>query len=254
MSNVVRVIDGVIDEGQEAIAIETAAATYYYHKEGGGFSSLIDRDGRDWISYRPGDGPAGEYRGIPNMVFRGEKGGFFHPGHAGEKGSETRLLETGPERASLLTTSANGRWQVRWDVDAECARMTVLRIDPEDGTYWFLYEGTPGGVFEPGRSLCGRCTGEVGGLKESWEEDLPSPAWVYFTDPERRRSLFVWSEKRGRCADMYKPMEPMTVFGFGRRTEGVDSYIVDEGNVFCVGLIEAAEHEAVAAAVEQITG
>ena len=254
MSSDVRVEDGVMDEEQKAVVIETAAATYYYHKEGGGFSSLIDRDGRDWISYRPGDGPAGEYRGIPNMVFRGEKGGFFHPGHAGEKGSETRLLESGPERASLLSTSVNGRWQVWWDIYPECARMTVLRTDPEDSNYWFLYEGTPGGAFELERSRCGRCTGEIGSLEERWEADLPSPSWVYFTDPERNRSLFLYSEKRDRCADMYKPMEPMTVFGFGRRIEGVDSSITGEGNVFYIGLVEAAEHEMVAAAVERITG
>ena len=62
MTASVRLGADILDEGQEAFVVETPAATYCYHKEGGGFSSLVDRDGRDWIGYRAGDGPAGEYR------------------------------------------------------------------------------------------------------------------------------------------------------------------------------------------------
>ena len=71
MTASVQLLSDTIDAGQEAFVIQTPLATFIYHKEGGGFSHLIDVDGNDWIGYAPGVGPAGEYRGIPNMVFRG---------------------------------------------------------------------------------------------------------------------------------------------------------------------------------------
>jgi len=239
----------IVDEGQEAFVIETPAATYCYHKEGGGFSSLIDGDGRDWISYRPGDGPAGEYRGIPNMVFRGADRGYLHPGHTGTKGSSTELLEDCPGAISLQTTSGDGKWQVRWDVFAAFARMRVLRTDRDDPDYWFLYEGTPGGDFDPDASLCVRCTGESEPLSRSWEVDLPSPAWVAFTDPQHRQCLVLRSDVAGTAPVMYKPMPPMTVFGFGRHLEGVQAFLGDADAVFYVGLVDAMAPDALAAEV-----
>jgi hypothetical protein len=252
MTERVHIRGTVVEDDHEALVVETSTATYHYDMEGGGFSSLLDRDGRDWIGYRPGDGPAGEYRGIPNMVFRGEAGGFFHPGHTGDMGSVTQLVAESPEAVTLKTTSANGLWQVQWDIYPGHARMRVLRTNPDDGAYWFLYEGTPGGAFEPERSLCVRCTRESTPLSEPWEADLPSPAWVAFTDPQRRRSLFLYSEKPSRGPDMYKPMEPMTVFGFGRRIEGVRPHITDVGNAFYIGLVESAEYAAVARTVSAL--
>jgi hypothetical protein len=67
------VTDGVQDEGWESFMIESQNATYYYHKDCAGFSSLEDADGNDWIGYTPGGGSAGEYRGIPNL------GDWAHP-------------------------------------------------------------------------------------------------------------------------------------------------------------------------------
>src|SRR2546430_13171643 len=62
-------------QGQPSYKIVTPSATWIYHQQGAGFAALIDRDGHDWISYRPGGGSAGEYRGIPNC------GMCFHPGY-----------------------------------------------------------------------------------------------------------------------------------------------------------------------------
>ncbi len=45
-------------EEQESYRIETPAATYYYHERGAGFAGLKDRDGHDWLSYRPTGGSA----------------------------------------------------------------------------------------------------------------------------------------------------------------------------------------------------
>jgi len=69
----VRLIEDAIDESARnlpAYKIETPSATYYLEKSGAGLSSLIDRDGNDWLGFHPepGSGAAGEYRGFPNAV------------------------------------------------------------------------------------------------------------------------------------------------------------------------------------------
>jgi hypothetical protein len=251
MAGSVQLLADIEDAGQEAFVIQTPSARYVYHKEGGGFRRLIDRDERDWIGYGPGGGPAGEYRGIPNMVFRGDQGGFFHPGHTGTRASSTELLGDEPEAVSLLTTSCNDRWQVRWDIFATYARMTVLRVDAEDPEYWLLYEGTPGGGFDPDRSLCLRSSGESTPLTEPWETELPDPNWVGFTDPDRENCLVLRCRLSEACPAMYKAMEPMTVFGFGRELRGVSSFLRDAGSRLCVGLVKGATHESIGTAVQE---
>ncbi len=89
-------------EGQECLRIVTPSATYLYHKEGAGLASLIDREGRDWISYHPGNRSAGEFRGIPNL------GEFGHPGYTGERGAVTRVIASGPLKVSLLSERRTG--------------------------------------------------------------------------------------------------------------------------------------------------
>ena len=77
-----------VDEGQTSYRIATEIGEWYYHKNGGGFSSLDDVDGNDWIGYQQGGGSSGEYRGIPNLVF---PEGHFHPGSTS---ATTRLVQT----------------------------------------------------------------------------------------------------------------------------------------------------------------
>ncbi|HKJ68809.1 MAG TPA: hypothetical protein VKA68_12685, partial [bacterium] len=73
----IRISSDVEFRGQQSIALRNQLATYFYHKMGAGFAGLIDTAGHDWISYQPGGGSAGEYRGIPNLV---HPEGHFHPG------------------------------------------------------------------------------------------------------------------------------------------------------------------------------
>jgi hypothetical protein len=82
--------DNVPYEGQASFEVLTRTATYYYHKRGGGFASMIDNRGADWISYHPGGRSAGEFRGIPNLAPAG-----FHPG-SGETNLESRVVSQGP--------------------------------------------------------------------------------------------------------------------------------------------------------------
>ena len=47
----------------------------------------------------------------------------------------------------IYTESINGSWAWQWSFD-ENATFEMLRI-PTDGKWWFLYEGTPAGKFDP---------------------------------------------------------------------------------------------------------
>ena len=62
----------------DCFKVETPTATYLYGKRGAGFASILDKDGRDWVSYRPGGKARGEYRGLPKC---GQPTKFFHCGY-----------------------------------------------------------------------------------------------------------------------------------------------------------------------------
>ena len=135
----------VVYQDQASYQILTPAASYYYHIYGAGFAALLDHAGNDWISYRPAGGSAGNYRGIPNLVY---PEGHFHPGNNSCSSSVTRV---GPLKISIYSESQDTRWACAWDFFPGYARLTVLRTN---GPYWFLYEGTPGGKLEPASGLC----------------------------------------------------------------------------------------------------
>jgi hypothetical protein len=145
MEPLVTITDGVHHRDQESFKIEAQNATYYYHKQGAGFASIFDKDGNDWLGYRPGGGPAGEYRGIPNM---GHPEGYCHPGKAV---SSSRIISDGPIKVSILSESDDRKMRCVWDVFPSYARLTVLKMRKP---YWFLYEGTPGGKLDEDSDYC----------------------------------------------------------------------------------------------------
>ena len=232
------------DEDQEAYEIRTPTARYFYHKTGGGFSSLIDRDGNDWIGYQPGNGPAGEYRGIPNMVFRSDGGrnNHFHPGHEKHKASAARLVHSGPLKVTIESSVDETRWRVRWEILPNFARLTVLDIDHDDPLFWFLYEGTPGGGFELD-DRCLRSNGVDSPLSEKWEDRTNAIDWVAFRVPEQNRSLLLSLETEVDVAVSYYPMAPMTVFGFGRELGSVENLLSAVPTKITVRFLETSDPE-----------
>lgn len=223
----VQVADGVEDEGQECFEVRTPDATYLYQKQGAGFSSLLDRDGNDWIGYHPQGGSAGHYRGIPNL---GECG---HPGYTN---SWSRLESCGPLRARIHSETLDGRWAFAWDIFPHYARLTLLRAG---GRYWFLYEGTPGGQFDEQSDYCVRSTGQRTAASEVWDEDIPAPEWVYFGSGKTRRVLYLIHHEDDDLPDQYWPMEGnMTVFGFGRRYGSLERFMEQVPAHFTVGFAE----------------
>ncbi|MDA1141836.1 MAG: PQQ-binding-like beta-propeller repeat protein [Planctomycetota bacterium] len=232
----VSVTEGVQHQNEDVIKVSTGVAMYYYSSKGGSFSSIIDRDGRDWISYRPTGGAAGSHRGIPNLPF---PEGFFHPGG---KDCETKILSRGPLHASLRSESKDGKWACVWNIYPTFAELTVMK---GSHPYWLLYEGTPGGSLGD-EDLCIRSTGETTSIYQSWKGDLPGAEWVCFVDKNLGRGLFLANHQDDNAIDSYWPMQrKMTVFGFGR--EDLKSYMTAFPARFTLRLTEAVTFKSLSA-------
>ena len=203
--------DGVAHKGYQSIRLQTAAAEYFYHKPGGGFATLFDANNNDWINWNTAAGGAGDYRGIPNMVHPND-GGFFHPGR---NSVTTTLVADGPLKATFRSVSDGGAWTVQWDVFPTYARMTVIKAGTTN--YWFLYEGVPGGALQPATDRMTRSNGDSIPASGTWTTDIPGDEWVFASDPNVGRSLFLAHHQDDTKVDgYYADGSNMTVFGFGR--------------------------------------
>jgi hypothetical protein len=242
------VIKDDIYEDREHFRIETKTATYVFDKAGGGLSRVIDRNGIDWVHYN-GDphakvpsGASGGYRGIPNMVFRGDDGGAGHPGF------DQCISEIVDER-TIRSTSKSGKWQWSWTFFDDHARMVVEKADPER-TYWFLYEGPVAGSFNPYNKYWGTDLGgpryETPSLNKG-ENIVGNWQWVYFGDKDTDRSFFVAQKPADELNDFFSYMgntsdgndapDGMIVFGFGR-DKGTVSLLKGPGITFVIGFLE----------------
>lgn len=205
-------------EGAAAYKVNTPVAQYFYHINCGGFASIIDREGNDWVSYHsnkePESGFMGRYRGIPNIAPPN-----FHPGSL-EPVKSSKIIAEGPLKISILTETEDKQWRTRWDYYPDYATMTLLQKGPEP--YWMLYEGTPGGEFNLKdywvRSDGTRELMEPYLRESQWTGHLPSPKWVYFGDQQSDRVLFYVHHEDYPYEDvLWQSGEGgMTVFGFGR--------------------------------------
>lgn len=235
----VALTDNVTDEGQASYRVATPAGTYFYHKAGAGFSSLVDPQGNDWLNYHPSGGSAGNYRGIPNAV---HPEGYFHPGNTS---CTSAIAGQGPIKVTIASQSNDGKWACRWEIYPRYAKLTVLK---NDHAYWFLYEGTPGGALNPATDHCVRSNGTRTPLSQSWTGDIPSPEWLYFEDGTVHRSLFLVHHEDDGAVDSYWPMEGnMTVFGFGR--DGLNKHLTSVPRRFTIGFAEDRTFGGVSAAI-----
>ena len=261
----VKLEENQADEGQDGFRVSTRGAAYSYQRKGGSFSSLVDKDGNDWLSYHPepGAGPngaGGAYRGMPNFHF---PDGNFHPGF---EVSDTEVLANGPLRVVLRSTSTTGgSWAYETAFFPDFARSTVTKAASE---YWFLYEGTPGG--ESGRGGVKafkvlRADGEEYGHRDSWSTKFKDEAWVSFRSPGLSgpygRSLFLAHNTTHKGFDSYylaredgsgvgaDDLGSMTVFGFGRDNGKMSLSKDDLPNRFTFGLMEPTDATDAAAKV-----
>jgi hypothetical protein len=227
--------------------IETEACVWHFDPSGGGFSSLVDREGLDWIGFEPGPPPR-SYRGIPNIqtFSAGKFSGIFHPGYASVSSA---ILVAGPECVVIESTSgacacagaggdidetAAGRsaWLCRWTIYPDRAVCVVIRGLPCG--FAFLYEGTPGGgPFDGAKDYMRLPTGEkfyfsngAGDKRFIAPGEAPDSARFGRDGIERELEISFASGDGSRAGiGQYSVYEALTVFGFGREEEpGIRGY------------------------------
>jgi hypothetical protein len=236
--------------GLECYKIETDGATYYLEKSGAGLAALVDRDGTDWITFRPepGSGAAGEFRGFPNAVHR-QAGNYFHPRNQNTDSSITRVNHAGPERVTITATSGNGLWACRYNFLSSHCTFTMTKM-PSGYKYWALYEGTPGGQYDATDWWMTSAVKEPQLMTRNHEDDIPGPEWIVFGDRKVDRVLFLVHHEDDEYPDRFYQMNQlMTVFGFGRK--GVEKFLDSVPRSFSIGLLETTNHAEIRRVIER---
>ncbi|MGB6152938.1 MAG: VCBS repeat-containing protein [Pricia sp.] len=244
-------ITEAIYENRPHYVITTKSATYYFDKAGGGFSRIIDTYGNDWVGYRtePWDtypaSAASAYRGLPNLVFKSDTdGGAGHPGH-------DKCISEITADNHIRTRTKSGLWEWEWQFSDDTALLKVLKAEP-DTPYWFLYEGTPGGAYEPEAYSYGTNVSEsTRNLPDFYKGDIHYDdfRWAYFNrdgvpitfftaqlnDAEKTLDMMAYL---GNSEEGVQSKNGMTVFGFGR---GEDTQPLLTGpNTFIIGFYKGA--------------
>ncbi|HLY08607.1 MAG TPA: hypothetical protein VKW04_04775 [Planctomycetota bacterium] len=203
--------------------IETASAIYVFGKRGAGFASILDPEGKDWISFHPGGKAAGEYRGLPKC---GQPVKYFHCGYGyGQYRTDapftTRVTLQEPDHVRITSETGDGASASDWDFRPTYATLTLRRIALP--TYWFLYEGAPGGQLDAEHDQAIRPGGKRTPLSEAWEDQVP---WTCVTSSRTPYALLLISHEPQAQAASYVswPYAPdpeggyrqMTILGWGR--------------------------------------
>lgn len=244
----VKLEDDIADEsagGLLCYRITTPSATYYLEKVGAGLSSLLDKDGNDWLGFKPdeGSGSTGEYRGFPNAVYK-QDGSFFHPRNAGTDPSETKVIKAEPNHVAISAVSGNGNWQARWDFYPTHCTFTMQTM-PQDYSYWILYEGVPGGQYDDSDWWMTSADLTKHPMTTNHEEDIPDSEWIAFGDQDFDRAFVMYHHEDDSELDrFYQMRHEMTVFGFGR--DGLNLLLDTVPQSFSIAIVETTEHSDIA--------
>jgi hypothetical protein len=252
-------------EGRPHLRVVTGSATYFYDIAGGGFSSLLDNQGCDWIQFHaepldqfPASAAAG-YRGLPNLLFgkQNPDAGAGHPGF-----NQCSSQHVGAH--AIRTETKSGLWAWTWSFTHTNAVLRIEKADPNHA-FWFLYEGPIAGSFSPSTKYWGT---NLGGPRFD-TPDLRSQLfgswrWAYFGDINVNQLLFVAQVKPDDLPDTMwylgntdaglEAPDGMVVFGFGRGP-GAKPRFTAAGHIFVIGFIgrnvsTPADHERTAAIIE----
>jgi hypothetical protein len=206
--------------------ISTASADYLFDIHGGGFSSIKDNNGVEWIGFKKGEGKVPEsagadFRGLPNLVYRGDDNGSGHPGF---QNCNSKI----EGKNKIITETKSGKWKWQWTFENNGAFLEILETDTSRA-YWFLYEGTPGGTFDPHNQYWGN---NIDGYRTDappLNPDLLAHGnwqWAFFGHKEVDNTFFVIQIEADTITDNFSYMgtsregieseDGMVVFGFGR--------------------------------------
>lgn len=241
-----------IDEsagGGPAYIISTSSATYYLEKEGGGLSSMLDKDNVDWLGFHneKGSGHKGEYRGFPNAIHK-QDGSYFHAMNAGTDPSNSVVEIESKDHVSIKFTSDNEKWEGKWDFYPDRCDFTMSKISP-GYKYWVQYEGVPGGEMDSTDFWFASSDTKKHPINESFLGDLASPEWMAFGDQNSPRMLYMLHHEDDEFPDNYVSRPDMTVLGFGRQNK--DKFLTTP-QTFSIGFIESTEYSTINETISKI--
>lgn len=226
----VSITDG-IDEGQDCFVIATTIATYYYQKKGGAFSSIIDQDDFDWVSYKqaPLNSSSGNLRGIPSLLLEDSLG---HPGF--EKCTSTILNDS-----TIQTTTNDNEWEWQW-LFSECKTSMTIKKVLSGAKYTFMYNGPPGGSYLSSNYWGNDSTGLI--THNNVSQYSGNINWAYFGDTSIARVLFLAKNSPDTHIDFFDNVDGandngMFSFGFGR-TSNTTNLLSAVNNTFTLGFLE----------------
>lgn len=235
--------------GDPAYIITTPSAIYYLEKTGGGLSSMLDKDGVDWLGFHkePGSAHKGEYRGFPNAIHR-QDGNYFHAMNAGTDPSSSVVEIETEDHIRIVTTSENEKWEGVWDFYADRLDFTMSRVSP-GYKYWVQYEGVPGGEMDRTDFRYSSADSERHLIDDEFIGDLPGPEWMAFGDPQSPRIIYLLQHENDDQPNDYVSRPDMTVLGFGRRNK--DKFL-DTPHTFSIGFVESNVYSEVSKSIEAI--
>lgn len=232
-----------------AYIISTPSATYYLEKEGGGLSSMLDKDGVDWIGFNntKGSGHKGEYRGFPNAIHK-QDGSYFHAMNAGTDMSTSKVLIEDNNHVRIVFTSENGNWVGQWDFYPTRCDFTMTKVSP-GFHYWVQYEGVPGGDMDDSDFWFNSASTKTHPINETYHGDLPNPEWYAFGDKTASRMIYLLNHQDDTNPDDYVSRPYMTVLGFGR--QGKNKFL-NTPIKFSIGFVESVDYKTVSKEIANI--
>lgn len=249
----VQLMDGVDESagGGPAYIITTPTAVYYLDKEGGGLSSMIDKDGVDWLGFhnKPGSAHKGEYRGFPNAIHK-QDGSYFHAMNAKTDPSSSEVALASDEHVRIIFTSKNEQWEGQWDFYPDRCDFTMRKISP-GYKYWVQYEGVPGGEMDSTDFWFASGDKNQHLITQPFLGDLPKPEWMAFGDQKAPRMLYLLHHEDDEFPDNYVSRPDMTVLGFGRQNK--DKYLTTV-QTFSIGFVESTAYSEIEQAIKQVLG
>ncbi|WP_159818188.1 hypothetical protein [Colwellia sp. 20A7] len=247
----VQLTHGIDDSagGVSSYIITTTNATYYLEKEGGGLSSMLDKEGVDWIGFHneKGSGHKGEYRGFPNAIHK-QDGNYFHALNSGTDLSTSVIDIDTKQHVRITFTSANKKWEGQWDFYPDRLDFTMSKVSA-GYQYWVQYEGVPYGKMDDTDFWFTAVNNKKNLINEPFLDDLPSPEWIAFGDEKSPRMLYLLHHEDDQYPDNYVSRPDMTVFGFGRSNK--DKYL-HTPQTFSLGFVESVNYEQVKNVIENI--
>ena len=231
--------------GGSAYIITTPLATYYLEKEGGGLSSMIDKNGIDWIGFhnRKGSAHKGEYRGFPNAIHKQDES-YFHAMNAGTDPSSSAVAIVSDSHIRITFTSENEKWEARWDFYPKRCDFTMTKISG-GYKYWVQYEGVPGGEMNSTDFWYASVDNKQHPIEEPFEADLPAPEWMAFGDQNSPLVLYMLHHEDDEHPDNYVHRTDMTVLGFGRENGEKTTKHLTSVQTFSIGFVESKEYSVI---------